>query len=271
MSNDSVFVDQFICNVCHMVPNNSVLSRCCERMFCKQCIERIINRKSVCPVDNKPLTARDVMTVPKMVVNLRNKLRVKCDNYRLGCEVITTVAQLKTHLCECPLSASTSVTSNTPRATVRALTRGSQLSDPMFAKQRRSNDNIAVTQQICYNKMTFKYSSPLIEDREESDKLSHRLTIHPLINRIHSITEVVGYKNTSFEEIRYLQTNTLANFNVEFKSTTTLSEEWSPERGQQKVSVRYHSILSFEWSFEEIRLIQSAKNMTLAPNLAIYY
>ena len=83
MSNDSVFVDQFICNVCHMVPNNSVLSRCCERMFCKQCIERIINRKSVCPVDNKPLTARDVMTVPKMVVNLRNKLRVKCDNYTI--------------------------------------------------------------------------------------------------------------------------------------------------------------------------------------------
>ena len=208
MSNDSVFVDQFICNVCHMVPNNSVLSRCCERMFCKQCIERIINRKSVCPVDNKPLTARDVMTVPKMVVNLRNKLRVKCDNYRMGCEVITTVAQLKTHLSECRSSASTSVIYNTPRAT--ASTSGSQLSDPKFAKQRRSNDDIvvAVTQQICYNKMTFKYSSPLIEDREESDKLSHRLSIHPLINRIHSITEINGYEHT-FNKICFIRTKNL--------------------------------------------------------------
>ena len=93
----------FICGICHNVLTDAVITRCCDRTYCRHCITRWLTDHKSCPThgDRKRLMASHLMSAPKRIRRQLNGLDVKCDNYMKGCPAVIKLDQLSEHIEEC--------------------------------------------------------------------------------------------------------------------------------------------------------------------------
>ncbi|KAL4225683.1 TNF receptor-associated factor 6 [Mactra antiquata] len=100
---DLVFItrsEKFDCPICLLVLREPMQTECGHR-FCRGCILKWLREsKSICPIDNQPLDERQLFKdnwARREILGLS----VKCPNHEKGCDQITTLNQLKSHLELC--------------------------------------------------------------------------------------------------------------------------------------------------------------------------
>ena len=98
-------LDQFTCSICLEVFKNPVYSRCCLQSYCRDCINHWLERHKTCPNDRKSLSKSQLTVPPRALTNLLNKLVVKCNFHRDGCEETIKLDQLDKHLSVCKFNA----------------------------------------------------------------------------------------------------------------------------------------------------------------------
>jgi len=74
---DQAFDQELVCPICYQPFSNAVRSVTCGHTFCKACIDRWADMKTVrtCPLDHKPL---DQLQSDRLANNLTNKFVVQC-------------------------------------------------------------------------------------------------------------------------------------------------------------------------------------------------
>ena len=98
-------LDQFTCSICLEVFKNPVFSRCCLQTYCRDCINHWLEIHKTCPNDRKSLSKSELTVPPRALTNLLNKLVVKCNFHRDGCEETIKLDQLDKHLSVCKFNA----------------------------------------------------------------------------------------------------------------------------------------------------------------------
>ena len=94
-------LDEFVCGICHDVLNDPVFAQCCRQSYCRQCIEEWLEGHNICPNDRKPLTIDGVSEVPRLVINLIDKMQIRCDYSNKGCPEVTTIGTKVDHCKIC--------------------------------------------------------------------------------------------------------------------------------------------------------------------------
>jgi len=76
--------ETLLCPVCR-TPFHAPITTSCGHTFCADCISRALEIHPVCPIDRRPLNkARDYHTLPLIVKDQLDRLKVKCPNR--GCD-----------------------------------------------------------------------------------------------------------------------------------------------------------------------------------------
>ena len=96
---DEVELDEFLCGICQDILNSPLTTNCCRQSFCKDCIEQWLQQQNTCPNDRKPLTRSGLTEAPRLVHNLINDLKIRCEFD--GCDEIFKIGTIKQHLDMC--------------------------------------------------------------------------------------------------------------------------------------------------------------------------
>ena len=94
-------LDEFTCGICQDLFMDPMETQCCRQIYCKQCITQWLNERNSCPFDRKSLDMRDMKSPSRVVTNLLNKMKVKCEYHCNGCDVISIMDQLSNHSKAC--------------------------------------------------------------------------------------------------------------------------------------------------------------------------
>ncbi|CAG2166570.1 unnamed protein product [Oppiella nova] len=94
-------LNEFICGICMDVFENPVFSPCCRQTYCKDCITGWLKNQKTCPNDRKPLTVNLLSSPPRVLINLMNKLRIRCDFHDTGCQEVLKLCELSDHKDSC--------------------------------------------------------------------------------------------------------------------------------------------------------------------------
>ena len=94
-------LDEFVCGICQDVLNKPVVTQCCRQSYCRQCIEEWLKGHNTCPNDRKPLTINRVSEAPRLVINVIDKMQIRCDNSDKGCPEVTTIGTKEYHYKTC--------------------------------------------------------------------------------------------------------------------------------------------------------------------------
>ena len=94
-------LDEFTCGICQNIFVSPLEARCCGQIFCKDCIEEWFRERNTCPSDRRTLDIKDMRSPSRVVLNLMNNMRVKCNYNANGCNTITTMEELHQHLMYC--------------------------------------------------------------------------------------------------------------------------------------------------------------------------
>ena len=94
-------LDDFVCGICHDVLNKPVVTQCCRQSYCRDCIKQWLRGHYTCPNDRQLLTINGVSEVPRLVINIINKMRIRCDFSDKGCREVTTIATKMDHVKMC--------------------------------------------------------------------------------------------------------------------------------------------------------------------------
>ena len=94
-------LDELSCGICQDIFTDPVVTPCCRHTYCSLCIYQWLIGNNSCPNDRQRLSSRDMIPAPRMVINLLNKLKIKCENHSKGCEVIMSIADIDKHLLVC--------------------------------------------------------------------------------------------------------------------------------------------------------------------------
>src|SRR5690349_20473752 len=100
VGHDSQQLDEFSCGICLDVLNRPMVTDCCRQMYCKDCIEVWLSRPNqpkICPNDRKALTAQQLREAPRVVINIIDGMKVKCESSLLGCQSIHTIGEDSDH------------------------------------------------------------------------------------------------------------------------------------------------------------------------------
>ncbi|CAG2168504.1 unnamed protein product [Oppiella nova] len=97
-------LDEYTCGICLQVFVNPVVTQCCQQSYCSECINGWLSDNNTCPNDRKSLSREGVGPAPRVLVNLLNKMKVKCDFYLKGCESVVKMCELLQHLDYCDYS-----------------------------------------------------------------------------------------------------------------------------------------------------------------------
>ena len=89
------------CAICCGVFEDPLQAADCEHIFCSKCIHEWLRTSSTCPVDRKPLDCDHLQAAPRIVRNLLNRLKIRCDFQPTGCQIWLTMEQLNTHRYQC--------------------------------------------------------------------------------------------------------------------------------------------------------------------------
>lgn len=92
--------DKHVCPVCLLVLREPMQTECGHR-FCKACITKWLRESSArCPIDNQALSINQLFP-DNFAKREILALSVKCPNHLEGCETITVLKHLQSHLSEC--------------------------------------------------------------------------------------------------------------------------------------------------------------------------
>ena len=93
-------VEMLSCSICHEIVQNGV---CCKHghIFCRNCIDTWLAKKKTCPVDSLKLLKGDLNSIPVVLKNMIDELKVVCPNKKTGCAWVNAFGKLEEHLKEC--------------------------------------------------------------------------------------------------------------------------------------------------------------------------
>jgi len=94
-------LDEFTCGICRDIFVNPVVTPCCRQIFCSDCITKWLNQYNTCPNDWKRLTSDGIIPSPRIVSNMLNKLKVKCNFEPKGCPIVIPLSLLTIHIKYC--------------------------------------------------------------------------------------------------------------------------------------------------------------------------
>ena len=94
-------LDELTCGICQDILTDPVVTQCCRQTYCTACIHQWLIDNNTCPNDRKTLQLNGLTPAAKMVINLLNKLKVKCENHGFGCETISTIEEMSKHMKIC--------------------------------------------------------------------------------------------------------------------------------------------------------------------------
>lgn len=90
-------LDDLTCGICHDLFFEPMVTKCCRMIFCRKCIQQWLQRQSICPKDEKPLSFTDLNQVPALVTNMLNELTVECN----VCGKVYSLERLDSHQKSC--------------------------------------------------------------------------------------------------------------------------------------------------------------------------
>ena len=98
--------EDIICIICKQVVDGPV---CCsdDHLFCRECIEEWLKVSPTCPVDRQPMTSSDLKSVQRPLMSILMSLRIKCINYKDGCDFVSSLEHQAAHadICEVELTS----------------------------------------------------------------------------------------------------------------------------------------------------------------------
>lgn len=97
-------LDEFTCSICQHVLSHPVVTQCCRQLFCGQCIKEWLSKNKSCPFDRNTLREEQLTDPPRALLNLLNRLTVKCDFAPDGCSATCTLSDLSEHVTKCELN-----------------------------------------------------------------------------------------------------------------------------------------------------------------------
>ena len=53
------------CGICHNILSSPVVTKCCQQMFCKICIEEWLKNSRTCPIDRQTMNLSDLNQPPR--------------------------------------------------------------------------------------------------------------------------------------------------------------------------------------------------------------
>ena len=95
---DETLAEEYTCGICHDIYKSPVVLSCCGQTYCQDCIEEWLENHRTCPNDRRPINRNNLQPAARMVLNLLNKLRIKCDYHAQGCAHVCPLENLNTHL-----------------------------------------------------------------------------------------------------------------------------------------------------------------------------
>ena len=98
---NQIHLDEFVCGICNDVLNKPVVTQCCRQSYCRYCIDEWLRGHYTCPNDRMPLTINGVSEAPRLVINVIDKMQIKCNNSDKGCSKLTTIGTKMDHLKIC--------------------------------------------------------------------------------------------------------------------------------------------------------------------------
>ena len=93
--------EEFLCGICHEILNEPLVTPCCRNTYCKDCINSWLSENKWCVNDKIKLSSDMLYPSQRIVINLMNKLQIKCEFSSEGCDQIILFENLKHHLENC--------------------------------------------------------------------------------------------------------------------------------------------------------------------------
>ena len=96
--------DEIVCSICHLVVDQAVEARCCQKLFCASCICFWLDTHCTCPLCKCRLMADELAQPHPLVVGIISKCIVMCDfseSALVGCPVRVPLAELTSHVSLC--------------------------------------------------------------------------------------------------------------------------------------------------------------------------
>ena len=94
-------LDEFTCGICRSIFIDPLVTQCCRQTYCSQCINFWLSSHNTCPLDQKYLTISQLSSSPRIILNLLNNMKIKCDFESIGCKTVIKLNDLSNHLINC--------------------------------------------------------------------------------------------------------------------------------------------------------------------------
>ena len=93
--------DEIVCSICHLVVDQAVKARCCQKRLCASCICFWLDTHCTCPLCKSRLVADELAQPYPLVVGIISKCIVMCDfseSALVGCPVRVPLAEQTSHV-----------------------------------------------------------------------------------------------------------------------------------------------------------------------------
>lgn len=102
----TLFVDTVpedcICCICQEVLEDPQETLSCQHAFCNSCITAWLREHNSCPSCRCPLSINELVALHRVWHDKLNRLKVKCQNFRIGCDAIMQLDEAEYHFDMCP-------------------------------------------------------------------------------------------------------------------------------------------------------------------------
>ena len=91
-----------MCCICREVLEDPRETLSCQHAFCNSCIIAWLREHNSCPSCRCPLSINELVTLHRVWHNKLNRLKVKCQNFRVGCDAVMQLDEAEYHFDICP-------------------------------------------------------------------------------------------------------------------------------------------------------------------------
>ena len=124
----NLFVDEVpadcVCSICQEVLEDPKETLTCQHAFCHVCITSWLHDHHSCPSCRCPLSINDLVSLHRIWRDKLNHLRVRCQNYHIGCDAVVELDRLDYHYDNCSYVRVTCPHSPCSEIVVRSLLHG---------------------------------------------------------------------------------------------------------------------------------------------------
>lgn len=96
--------DDCICCICQEVLEDPRETLTCQHAFCQTCISLWLEEHTSCPSCRCPLSLGDLVTLHRVWRDKLNRLQLRCQNYRTGCDAVLWLEKWNCHYASCPFT-----------------------------------------------------------------------------------------------------------------------------------------------------------------------